>query len=303
VNSSVHTLTQPIPGKTPLGFIGTGIMGTPMILNLLHQGYPVWVFNRTSSRAREVISAGAEFRSLKEITSQCKTIFTLVGLPTDVHTLYNGPQGILAQVQAQSLLIDFTTSKPGLAAKIQESAQKKNCNFLDAPVSGGEQGAKEAKLCIVVGGPTDSFNAALPLLKILGSEIHHMGSSGMGLYTKLCNQIALASQMLGLCESLAFAEKIGLNTAQVLEALKNGTASSWALRNLGQKMLTRDYTPGFFVKYFIKDLDIALDCADELGCHFPGLELAQKMYQILKEEGGGDQGTQALYRIIKNFAL
>lgn len=289
--------------KVPVGFIGTGVMGQPIVKHLLHAGHSVWIHNRSEHKTGLLKDEGAEVHSISEIAVNCNPIFTMVGFPTDVLFLYTSPEGILSKAPENTILIDLTTSKPSIAQKNYELAKKKKLYMLDAPVTGGEVGAHAGTLTILVGGEHDAFQLALPYMQTFGKYIHHLGPAGSGQYTKLCNQIAIASTMMGVCEALAFAEKTGLNAKQVLESLETGAAGSWSLSQLGPKMLDRNFAPGFYVKHFLKDMEIALDCAEELGCHFPGLELSYKLYRILKDEGGEDEGTQALYRIIKNFAL
>lgn len=283
--------------KLTLGFIGLGVMGKPMAEHLLAAGYPLHIYNRTQAKADSLIQKGAVWQSSpQELAPLCNVIFTMVGFPADVEQTYLGEQGLLKSVRENTLLIDLTTSKPTLAQKIAFTASQKNCSVLDAPVSGGDTGARNATLSIMVGGSKEAFQRALPLLEIMGKQITYMGEAGMGQHTKMSNQITIASNMMGVCEALIYAEKSGLDPAKVLSAISAGAAGSSSLINLGPRILQGDFAPGFYIKHFIKDMVIALESAKDLNLSLPSLELSHSLYCQLAEEGLSDQGTQALFK-------
>jgi len=213
--------------------------------------------------------------------------------------VYFGPEGILQHAKAGSYTIDMTTSSPKLAKTIYEAAKKRNIHALDAPVSGGDIGAKEAKLTIMVGGDPDDFEHVKPILQTMGTNILRQGEAGAGQHTKMCNQIAIATNMIGVCEAIIYAEKAGLNPTHVLESIGSGAASSWSLNNLAPRIISGDFAPGFYVKHFIKDMGIALESAKEMGYHPPGLALAKSLYEQLARLGEENSGTQALYNLLK----
>lgn len=283
--------------KPEIGFIGLGVMGNSIAGHLLQAGYNLHVYNRTQSKAKNLIDLGACWHSSPaEIASAASILFTMVGFPLDVESTYMGEAGIFSQVQSGSLLIDMTTSSPQLAIRIAKEAEEKGCIALDAPVSGGDIGAKEARLSIMVGGNPAGYQKALPFFEIMGKQINHMGGPGMGQYTKMSNQIAIASNMMGVCEALIYAEKSGLDPSQVLNAISAGAAGSASLTNLAPRILKGDYAPGFYIKHFLKDMKIAIDSAKEMNLYLPGLELAHSLYEELVQEGFSEEGTQALIR-------
>lgn len=286
--------------KPEIGFIGLGVMGNSMAGHLMQAGYNLHIYNRTPSKAKNLIDKGAHWHnSPAEVGSSASVIFTMVGFPNDVEATYMGEEGIFSRMQSGSLLIDMTTSSPQLAVRIAKEAKEKGGIALDAPVSGGDIGAKEARLSIMVGGDLEGYQKALPLFEIMGKQINHMGGPGMGQYTKMSNQIAIASNMMGVCEALIYAEKSGLDPAQVLNAISAGAAGSASLINLAPRILKNDYAPGFYIKHFLKDMKIAIDSAKEMNLYLPGLELAYSLYESLSQEGFGDEGTQALIRWYK----
>lgn len=283
--------------KSTLGFIGLGVMGRPIAEHLMEAGYPLHVYNRTPSKADFLLQKGAIWQnSPRELASHCDVIFTMVGFPDDVEQTYLGKEGLLKSVKANTLLIDLTTSKPTLAKKIALAAFEKSCDLLDAPVSGGDVGARNATLSIMVGGPEEAFQRALPFFEIIGKQITYMGQAGMGQYTKMSNQIAIASNMMGVCEALIYAEKSGLDPEKVLNAISAGAAGSSSLSNLGPRMLRGDFSPGFYIKHLLKDLAIALESAKEMNLFLPSLELSYSLYQKLAKDGLSDEGTQALFK-------
>jgi len=285
-----------IDRNTPIGFIGTGVMGASMAGHILQAGHPLHVFTRTKEKAAALIEAGAVWeKSVAALAAKCPVIFTMVGFPTDVKEIYLGKNGLLKKAQPGSYLIDTTTSPPELARNLYEQGQKRGLHILDAPVTGGDIGAREAKLSIMVGGDEDDFKAVLPLLRLLGTTVVHQGEAGAGQSAKVCNQIALAGVMLGVCEALVYAEAAGLSPEKLLESIERGGAASWALSNLGRRIIAGDFEPGFYIKHFVKDLKIASEEAEALGLYIPATDLALSAYEDMDDDGYGDLGTQALY--------
>ena len=283
--------------NTVIGFIGTGVMGKSMAKHLLHGGYRVVAYNRTKEKAIELLENGATWASTpQEVAQRANVIFTIVGYPKDVEEVYLGNQGIIANAKAGSYIIDMTTSTPTLAKKIYEEAKKKEIFVLDAPVSGGDVGAKKASLSIMVGGDEEGYNEIKPLFELLGNNIVYQGKAGAGQHTKMCNQIAIASNMIGVCEAIVYAEKAGLDPEKVLTSITSGAAGSWSLSNLAPRMLSGNFEPGFYIKHFIKDMNIALQEAEAMGMETPGLTLAKNMYERLAGNGEENSGTHALYK-------
>ncbi|AEE15002.1 2-hydroxy-3-oxopropionate reductase [Thermodesulfobium narugense DSM 14796] len=285
------------PQTTKVGFIGTGVMGKSMAGHILDAGYNLFVYNRTKSKAEELLNKGAVFLPIDELARTCDLVITMVGFPKDVEEVYLGNNGLLKNARENSILIDMTTSPPSLAVKIDIEAKKKGVYFLDAPVSGGDIGAKNATLSIMVGGSEEIFNIVLPIFNLLGKNIVYQGSAGSGQHTKMCNQIVIATGMIGVAESLYYAIKSGLDPEKVLKSIGGGAAGSWSLVNLGPKMLKGDFAPGFYVKHFIKDMKIALDEAIKMGLKLPGLELALSLYEELSKMGEDNSGTQAIFKL------
>lgn len=286
-----------LPENTVIGFIGIGVMGKSMASHMIDAGYSLVVYSRTKAKAEELIAKGAKWTSSpKEVAEKANVIITMVGYPTDVEEVYLGDNGIITNGQAKTYVIDMTTSTPTLAKRIYEEANKKGMYALDAPVSGGDIGAKEAKLSIMVGGDEDVFHSIQPIFSILGTNIVYQGKAGSGQHTKMCNQIAIASNMIGVCEAIVYAEKAGLDPETVLKSISSGAAGSWSLSNLAPRMIDGNFEPGFYIKHFIKDMNIALHEAEAMGMETPGLTLAKKMYAKLVEMGEENSGTQALYK-------
>lgn len=282
-----------------IGFIGTGVMGRGMVNNLLKAGYKVSIYNRTKAKAQELINNGAQWMdTVAEIAKNSNVIITIVGYPKDVEEVYLGENGILNNAKKGTYVVDMTTSSPMLAQKIYREALEKGILSLDAPVSGGDIGAREGRLSIMVGGDSEVFEAVKPIFEAMGKNIVLQGGAGAGQHTKMCNQIAIASNMMGVCEAIAYAKKAGLDPTTVLKSIETGAAGSWSLSNLGPRMIAGNYEPGFFVKHFIKDMKIALDSAKEIGLWAPGLELAKSLYEQLAAQGEEDSGTQALYKLL-----
>jgi len=283
--------------KERIAFIGIGVMGNSMAGHLLDAGYPLTVFNRTQSKADDLVARGASWaESPAAAAAEADIVITIVGFPADVEATYFGDSGVFKTIRSGALVIDMTTSSPLLAKRIAEAASDKGIGALDAPVSGGDLGAREARLSIMVGGEKSDFDRAMPLFDIMGKNIQLQGPAGSGQYTKMCNQIAIASGMVAIGEALAYAKAAGLDPKQVLASIETGAAGSWSLSNLAPRALDGDFAPGFFVKHFIKDIGIALESAAEMGLKLPGLELAKSLYGKLSAQGGADEGTQALFR-------
>ncbi|MBM7693163.1 3-hydroxyisobutyrate dehydrogenase [Peribacillus deserti] len=283
--------------KQVIGFIGTGVMGNSMAGHLLHSGYEVMVYTRTKEKAQALLDQGAAWAdSPNELARKAGVIISIVGYPSDVEEIYFGEQGIIENALKGTYIIDMTTSTPSLAVKIHEEAQKKGLYSLDAPVSGGDIGAKNAALTIMAGGEEKAFNEVLPILKKMGTNVQYQGKAGSGQHTKMCNQIAIASNMIGVCEAIVYAEKAGLDPETVLKSISAGAAGSWSLSNLAPRMINRNFEPGFYIKHFIKDMKIALEEAEKLELELPGLALAKSLYEKLADNGEANSGTQALYK-------
>lgn len=281
--------------STCIGWIGTGVMGRSMALHLRQAGHPLVVFSRTKERARDLLEAGAEWASSpREVAEICDVACSMVSLPSDVESIYLGADGMLSAARAPRLLIDFTTSSPALARRIAEACASRGAEALDAPVSGGDVGARNASLSIMCGGTEQAFAAARPVLERLGKTVVLQGGPGAGQHTKMVNQLLIAGTMLGLAEALAYARRSGLDPAKVLESVGGGAAASWSLTNLAPRVLRGDFAPGFFIEHFLKDLRIALDEARSMGLELPTAAAAERTYAALAEAGHGRSGTQAI---------
>lgn len=290
-----------LPENTVIGFIGTGVMGKSMAKHLMKAGFPLWVYTRTKEKAQELLEQGAKWASSpKEVAQNANVMITMVGYPYDVEEVYLGKEGIIETARTGSYLIDMTTSTPSLAVRIFDEAQKRGIHALDAPVSGGDIGAREARLAIMVGGGQDAFTHMESIFQLLGTNIVYQGKAGSGQHTKMCNQIAIASNMIGVCEAVVYAEKAGLDPKTVLKSISSGAAGSWSLSNLAPRIIDGDFEPGFYIKHFIKDMQIALTEAEAMGMQTPGLSLAKKLYDQLAELGEENSGTQALYKYWEN---
>ena len=278
-----------------VGFIGLGVMGQSMVRNLQTSGFHVQAYTRTKEKATALIEEGVAWcDSVKEVCRGADAIITIVGYPSDVESVYFGEDAILESAEPGTLVIDMTTSSPKIAKRIAEAAIERSRLPLDAPVTGGDVGARNGTLSILVGGSEFSFNKALPLFEAMGQSIERMGFAGSGQYAKLANQIAIAGIMMGNAEMLAFSKKAGLDPEALVRTIRGGAAGSWTLENLVPRMIAEDYSPGFFIKHFIKDMTLAIESASELNVKLPGLELAHRLYTILEENGYSENGTQAL---------
>lgn len=288
-------------GRKKVGFIGLGIMGRSMAGHILDGGHELNVYNRTRSKADELVGRGAIWHDTAgDVAAASDVVITIVGYPKDVEETYLGAGGLVERARAGTILIDMTTSSPTLAGEIAGRAAEKGVAVLDAPVSGGDVGARNAKLSIMVGGTEEAFAAALPLFQLMGENIVRQGGPGAGQHTKMCNQIAIAATMLAVSESLAYAKASGLDAKQVLSSIGTGAASSFLLNNLGPKMLNDDYAPGFYVHHFIKDMSIAIAEAERMKLDLPALALAKRLYEKLAADGFGEEGTQAIFRVYGN---
>ncbi len=289
-----------ITTEKTIGFIGTGVMGKSMAGHLLAGGFTLNVYNRTKSKAQELIDRGATWHdTVGSVAAASDIIITIIGYPKDVEEIYLDSNGILANSTEGKIIIDMTTSSPQLARKIYDAAKEKGVASLDAPVSGGDSGAQNATLSIMVGGDREIFDDVSPVFEMMGKNIVYQGKAGSGQHCKMANQIVIASTMMGVCEGIRYAEKAGLDLKNVLQNIEAGAAGSWSLSNLAPRIMADDFAPGFYVKHFIKDMNIALDSAKELEFSAKGLELAQSIYRQLAEDGGEDLGTQALYKMYK----
>jgi 3-hydroxyisobutyrate dehydrogenase len=280
---------------TEIGWIGTGVMGEPMAGHLLEAGHELHVFNRTRERAERLLETGANWcDSPADVGAAAKAVFLMLGYPHDVRETVLGDAALLEAMRPDSLLIDMTTSQPTLAVEIADAASAQKVSALDAPVSGGDVGARNATLVIMVGGEEDGFERARPLLEVLGRVVTLQGGPGSGQHTKMMNQIAIASGMIGVCEALLYAHRAGLDVEQALETIKDGAAGSWSLSNYGPRLLRGDLEPGFKIEHFLKDLGIALSEARRMNLALPGTALAEQLYVAAASHGLATKGTQAL---------
>ena len=283
------------PGETKIGWIGTGVMGRWMCQHLMDSGYSATVHNRTKERAQPLLDAGAAWAdSSREVAAASDVIFTIVGFPPDVRDVYLGENGILKGAKSGSIIVDMTTTEPSLAKEIYDQAGTQGIASVDAPVSGGDVGAREARLSIMVGGDEDAVKSVMPLFEAMGKSIVHQGGAGAGQHTKMCNQIVVAGTMIGVCESLLYGHKAGLDLETMLSSISGGAAACWTLDNLAPRVLKRNFDPGFFVEHFIKDMGIALDESKKMGLSLPGLALVHQLYISVQAQGHGRLGTHAL---------
>jgi 3-hydroxyisobutyrate dehydrogenase len=284
-----------VPGKTRIGWIGTGVMGSSMVGHLMDAGFAATVSNRSKGKAEALLAKGAAWAATpREVAAKSDVIFTIVGFPSDVREVLLGADGALAGSKAGNVLVDMTTSEPSLAVEVYEAAKAKGVHSIDAPVSGGDVGAKNAKLSIMIGGDQDVFEALMPCWQAMGQTIVRQGGPGAGQHTKAVNQILIASNMVGVCEALLYGYKSGLDLPTVLQSVGSGAAGSWSLANLGPRIMANNFDPGFFVEHFIKDMGIALAEAKRMGLCLPGLALANQLYLAVQAQGYGRHGTHAL---------
>ncbi len=289
--------------KPSVGFIGLGIMGQHMAGHILAAGHPLNVYNRTPAKADALVARGAVWHDGPgAVAAASDIVITIVGYPADVEAVYLEPGGIVERARPGAVVIDMTTSSPALAERIAAAAEARGLSALDAPVSGGDIGAREARLAIMAGGAQAAFDKARPVLELMGTNIALLGRAGAGQHTKMANQIAIASTVLAVAESLTYARKAGLDQAQVLSVIGTGAASSFQLNALGPRIARGDFSAGFFIHHFLKDMTIALEEAARMGLDLPGLTLAASLYRKLVDGGYGEEGTQALYRVYNSLA-
>src|SRR5437660_4244513 len=272
-------MTKAEPGKTRIGWIGTGVMGRWMCQHLMTKGYAATIFNRSRDKAKPLVDQGAAWAdSPRAVAERSDVVFAIVGFPRDVREVFLGTDGALAGGKSGTVLVDMTTSEPSLAREIYDAAKKKGVAAVDAPVSGGDVGAKNAALSIMIGGDEDVVTALRPLFECMGKTLVYQGPAGAGQHTKMVNQILIASNMVGVCEALLYGYKAGLNLETVMQSVSVGAAGSWSLSNLGPRIMARNFEPGFLVEHFIKDMGIALKEAQRMGLALPGLALAKQLY-------------------------
>jgi 3-hydroxyisobutyrate dehydrogenase len=289
------TPPNPVRPALRVGWIGTGVMGTSMCGHLLAKGHPVAVYTRTRAKAQPLLDRGATWAtSPKAVGEHADVVFTIVGFPADVRQVYFGPDGLLPAARAGQTFVDMTTTEPKLATEIFDAARAKGATSVDAPVSGGDVGARNATLSIMIGGDRATVDGLTPFFEAMGKRILYQGGPGAGQHTKMCNQIVIAGTMVGICESLLYGHKAGLDMEAMLECIRGGAAACWGLDNLAPRILKRQFEPGFMVEHFIKDMGIALSEADRMGIALPGLALVHQLYLALRAQGHGRSGTHAL---------
>ncbi len=283
------------PENTRIGWIGTGVMGASMCGHLLDAGHPVTVYSRTRERAANLEARGARWADGPAAVAAASDVtLAIVGFPADVREVFLGPDGAVAGAAPGAVVVDMTTSEPSMATEIHAAAKARDVGAVDAPVSGGDVGARNATLSIMVGGEDADVERVWPLFEVMGKTIVHLGGPGTGQHTKMVNQILIATGMIGVSEALLYAQQAGLDLGKTLEAVGGGAAGSWSLSNYGPRMLAGDFDPGFFVDHFVKDMGIALDEAERMRLSVPGLALAHQLYVALQAQDGGRKGTQAL---------
>ncbi|MBI9111127.1 NAD(P)-dependent oxidoreductase [Maridesulfovibrio ferrireducens] len=285
-----------------IGWIGTGVMGSSMCMHLVKAGHEAFIYNRTKAKAADLIAAGATWcDSPATVAQKADIIFTIVGYPTDVEQTILGTKGVLANADPGKIIVDMTTSEPALAELIHAEAADKNVGSLDAPVSGGDLGARNATLAIMVGGDKKVFDKVKDLFDIMGENVQLMGETGAGQHTKMCNQILIAGTMIGVVESLLYAQKAGMDLNKVIDVIGSGAAGSWSINNLGRRIADSDFDPGFFIKHFVKDMGIALDEAKRMKLSLPGLALVNQFYISAMAMGHEELGTQGLYKVLEKM--
>ncbi len=296
-------LTKAEPGKTRIGWIGTGVMGRWMCQHLMTKGYSATVYNRSRDKAQPLLDLGAAWADTpKAVAERSDVVFAIVGFPVDVREVFLGKEGALAGSKAGNVLVDMTTSEPSLAKEIYDAARTKDVFSLDAPVSGGDVGARNAVLSIMIGGDKAVVDAVTPLFECMGKTIIHQGGPGSGQHTKMVNQILIAANMVAVCEGLLYGYKAGLDLETVFKSVSVGAAGSKALEVLGPRIMARNFEPGFYVEHFIKDMGIALDEAKRMGIVMPGLALANQLYLAVKAQGWGRKGTHALMLALEQLS-
>jgi 3-hydroxyisobutyrate dehydrogenase len=291
------------PSHTRIGWIGTGVMGSSMCGHLLRAGYPVTLHSRTKSKATALLDLGATWaENPRAVAAESDLLFTMVGFPQDVRAVYFGEEEILTGAQPGTVLVDMTTTDPALSREIAERATAKGLSAIDAPVSGGDVGARNATLSIMVGGDREPVQAAMPFFELLGKKIVQQGGPGAGQQAKLCNQIVIAGTMIGVCESLLYGYKAGLDLHKMLDSIRGGAAACWTLDHLAPRILQRNFDPGFFVEHFVKDMGLALEESKRMGLALPGLTLVHQLYRTVQQLGHGRSGTHALILALEDLS-
>ena len=291
------------PSQIKIGWVGTGVMGRWMCQHVMDLGYTATIFTRTKSKADPLLKAGATWAgSPAEVAESSDIIFTIVGFPEDVRQVYLGENGILTTAKSGSIVVDMTTTEPSLAIEIHQAARAKGVSSIDAPVSGGDVGAREARLAIMIGGDQEAVDAIHPLFEAMGQNIVYQGEAGSGQHTKMCNQITISGTMIGVCEALLYGAKAGLDLEIMLSTISKGAAGCWSLDNLAPRVLKRNFDPGFFVEHFIKDMGIALDEAKRMVISLPGLSLVHQLYLATQAQGHGRLGTHALMLALEKLS-
>lgn len=291
------------PSQIKIGWVGTGVMGRWMCQHVMDLGYNATVFTRTKSKADPLLELGATWaNSPAEVAASSDIVFTIVGFPEDVRQVYLGESGILTTAKSGSIVVDMTTTEPSLAIEIHQVAQAQDVSSIDAPVSGGDVGAREARLAIMIGGDQETVDAIHPLFEAMGQNIVYQGVAGSGQHTKMCNQITISGTMIGVCEALLYGAKAGLDLEIMLSTISKGAAGCWSLDNLAPRVLKRNFDPGFFVEHFIKDMGIALDEAKRMGISLPGLSLVHQLYLATQAQGHGRLGTHALMLALEKLS-
>ncbi len=286
-----------------IGWIGTGVMGAAMASHVQNGGHELYVFNRTKKKAAQLLEKGASWCSTPaEVSQKSEIVFTIVGLPKDVEEVYLGENGLFSRKGMCKITVDMTTSTPSLAKTLFSIGMDNGIQCLDAPVTGGDIGAKQGSLAIMVGGTKETYEKVLPLLSLFGKKISYMGGAGAGQHAKICNQISVAGTMIGMVEALLYAYKQGLDLSKIIEVVGSGAGSSWSLNTLGPRIVRGDYKSGFFVEHFVKDMGIALQEANSAGLSLPGLSLVHQLYVAVKAQGKGKSATQSLFLALKSMS-
>lgn len=292
-----------VPGVTRIGWIGTGVMGSSMCAHLIQAGFPATVYSRSKQKADALLQKGAAWADTPRAVAEASdVVFSIVGFPSDVREVILGPSGALAGSAPGAVIVDMTTSQPALAVEIDQAARAKGVHSIDAPVSGGDIGAKNAALSIMIGGDSAVVESLQPLWSAMGKTIIYQGPAGSGQHTKMVNQILIASNMIGVCEALVYGYRAGLDLVTVLKSVSSGAAGSWSLSNLGPRIIDNNFDPGFFVEHFIKDMGIALEESRRMGLCMPGLALSNQLYQSVQAQGNGRMGTHALMQALSRMA-
>jgi 3-hydroxyisobutyrate dehydrogenase len=290
--------------KQTVGWIGTGVMGAPMCAHLMAACYPVNVTSRTRSKANTLLQRGANWlATAADVAAHSDIVFTMVGKPDEVHAVYFGEHGVFAGVKAGAIVVDMGTTPPALTKEISDRARAMKAHAVDAPVSGGDVGARNATLSIMAGGEEDVVNSVRPMFDCMASTVTWMGGAGSGQHTKMANQLAVAGTMIGVCEALVYAARAGVDLEKLVAVISKGAAGCWTLDNLAPRIIKGDDAPGFMVDHFVKDLGIALSECEQMGLSLPGLELANRLYQELQAIGHGQSGTQALIHAIRKIQV